>query len=76
MESSEKTKAIINQIDKNLLTMDNELQIFKEIFEKYHFKTISEYAKSTGKTYQGVEYQIKNGLVQNIEVGLITLVFN
>lgn len=75
MESLEKTRAIINQIEKNLLTTDNELQIFKAIFDKYQFKTISEYAKDHNKTYQGVEYQIKNGLVQNIKVGSIVLLF-
>lgn len=66
---------IIDCINSNDLNMSEELQIFEVLFKKYGFKTISEYAKENKLTYQGVEYQIKKGLVQNIEVNGKVFVF-
>lgn len=68
MESIDKTRAIINQINKNLLTQDNELEIFQVIFLKYNFMSISEYAKSHNLTYEGVKHKIKVRTVQFIEI--------
>ena len=67
MESPEKTKAILNQINNGLLEMPDELQIFEAIWIKYDFKGIAKYSKDNGITYKGVQYQIKKRLVQFIE---------
>jgi hypothetical protein len=66
---------IIDIIQKNRLAISDELHIFEVIFKKYGFLTVSEYAKKHNLTYKGVEYQIKNNLVQFIEVGNIKLLF-
>lgn len=76
MESPEKTKAILNQINNNWLEMKDELEIFQVIFYKYNFMTISEYAKKHGFTYEGVKHRIKARSVQFIEVKGKIFLFN
>jgi hypothetical protein len=67
---------VIDLINSNELIISDELEIFEVIWNKYAFKTISEYAKMKEKTYQGIVYQINNGLLQNIEVGSVRLIFD
>lgn len=66
---------IKGSIVNNELLTDEELQLFELLYKKYGFKTISEYAKQHNITYKGVEYQIKNRLVQFIEVNGKILLF-
>ena len=66
---------IKGSIVNNELLTDEELQLFELLYKKYGFKTISEYAKLHNLTYKGVEYQIKNRLVQFIEVNGKILLF-
>jgi len=68
MENTKIQIDIIDLVKSNILPMNYELQLFAELFKKYNFQTISEYAEKQGLTYNGVLYQIKNSIVQNIEV--------
>ena len=76
MCTSEEIKNRMLQIlSENTMDVSNELQIFEAISNKYEFKTISDYAKIKGLSYNGVLDGIKRDKIPSVIIGKTTFCF-
>lgn len=66
---------VIHLINSNELLMNDELEVFEALFEKYDFRSIQGYANKKCKTYPGVKDMIKRGQVGYFEKNGIKLCF-
>lgn len=61
---------------KNNLTISEEFEILKFLFEKYNLKTISDYSKDNNISRQSVYNQIEKGQIMSIELSGINFICN